>query len=163
MVMKEKTTYNVKNGKLSSTIHSVKNGNTTVVTTTTNAEDMRREERRNARERTRSQVQVVDSIFSFVLFILCLAVFARLLNGQSQLPTLESFLSMLGNAPIISNEFLLGLKSALTIGGDWGFLDGLRVFLNALGSLTSFGIWIVLGLFNVLTFALYFIGWIFGI
>lgn len=163
MAMKEKTTYNVKNGKLSSTIHSVKNGNTTVVTTTTNAEDMRREERRNARERTRSQVQVVDSIFSFVLFILCLALFARLLSGEQSLPTLESFLSMLGNAPIIDNEFFFGLKGALTIGGDWGIIDGLRVFINALGSLTSFALWVLLGLFNVLTFALYFIGWIFGI
>lgn len=163
MAIKEKTTYNVKNGEFSNSIHSVKNGNTTVVTTTTNVKDMRREQRRKDREDLRSSFQVADSIFSFVLFILCLALFARLLNGQQSLPTLESFLSMLGNAPIIDNDFFFGLKSALTIGGDWGFIDGLRVFINALGSLTSFALWVLLGLFNVLTFALYFIGWIFGI
>lgn len=162
------TIHNYKNGKYISSVQKVKRGGETIISTTTNVSDIRREKIKQSRER-RQIIGEVSSLgtglFSIVLFILMLAVFSRFMfsNQDFVMPTLEGFLDMLGNFRVISNEFLFGIKDTLQIVADWGIFNGFRDILNFLGSVISFVVWIVSGLVNVVSFSLAFIGWIFGL
>lgn len=155
---------NFKNGKLVSTTERVKSGNDIIISTTTNQQDAIKEKRRERAQRFSSGATLGTGLFSIVLFILMLAVFARFIfsNSEQAFPTLEGLLDMFSNFRSIPNDFLLGINDSLHIFADWGLLNGLRDVINFLGSVVSFLVWIVSGLFNVVSFALTFIAWIFG-
>lgn len=102
-------------------------------------------------------------ILRFITLIILMAFLSRLLFPVEGgvVPTFQSLLTKLSQAPIVDNSFFNGLRS-LQIKGDWAIFDGLRTFINSISSLVSFGVWCTLGLVNVASMLLWFVGWIFG-
>ena len=152
-------------GKLKkSVVTSTVNGVTTYDTSTFDNRDRLQKAMDNYTQRTkrtRFELQVTGNVLTFILAFLIIVALARTLTGVQGMPTFGSFISMLQNMPNI--ELSITSFEFLQITGDWGILDGLRVFLNSLSSILSFGIWMVLGLVQVVIFAISLVGWIFGV
>lgn len=112
------------------------------------------------REKLRSVYNTSSSIFTLILFILIIVFLARLFTGSTEFPTFYNLLNVLSEMPEI--EFDMTSLVNLTIGGDWGVIDGLRVFINLIMSVINFAVYCIGGLVQVLVFVTYFLGWAFG-
>ena len=147
---------NFKNGKLVSTTERIKSGNDVIISTTTNQQDLIKEKRRERAQHFSSGATLGTGLFSIVLLILMCAVFYRFaFKGENMImPTIDGLLDMFSNVRIISNDFLFGISDVLKITADWGLFNGFRDFINVLGGVFSLVVWIVSGLFNVLSFAI---------
>lgn len=157
-----------KDGKLEKSVKTFYKSGTEIVETNTFDNRTDREKRRDRRKElklsTSEDVAQVSGIFRIISLLLIIAFLSRFLfpTDNGSLPSLQGLLSYLSNAPVIPNSFFQGLSS-LKIIGDWGIVDGLRVFINTISSILSFALWIVLGLVNVTSFLLYIVAWIFGV
>lgn len=126
--------------------------------------EKRRDFLKERRQAVGESVSQVSGIFRIISLLLIIAFLSRLLfpTDNNSLPTFQGLLEHLVNAPAIPNTFFNGLSS-LKILGDWGIVDGLRVLINTNISILSFSVWLILGLVNLVSFALYIVGWLFGI
>lgn len=97
----------------------------------------------------------------FCIFLLVVNVFAYVLFSTSDEPiTFSSLLNKLDKAPIIE----LSLQDSVQIfqiTDDWGLLNGIRDFINALGAVVGLAVWISTLVINLVIFvgyALYVLG-----
>lgn len=112
------------------------------------------------KEKFRSVYNTSSNIFTLILFVLIIVFLARLFTGSTEFPTFYNLLNVLSETPQI--EFDMSSLVNLTIGGDWGVIDGLRVFINLIMSVINFLVYCIGGLVQVLVFVTYFLGWAFG-
>ena len=99
-------------------------------------------------------------IFTYVLVIILLVIFIgsviRIAFGESSM-SLSGFLTYIQDCPQIAID---GLRD-FSISGNWGVVDGLRLFLNNIVSFFTFGVWFCGQLVNCLIYLLYFVRFIF--
>lgn len=92
--------------------------------------------------------------------LLFLAVVGFLTNGGGVNASLQSFMSALSRAPVVSTEWCQSLVS-FTIQGDWGAFDFLKEFFNSfVGFVGVFG-YLAVGIAQALVFCAYFVAYIF--
>lgn len=145
-------------------------------TATFNNKELKRAQRRLGRQNRRqafsnfftkanNALDVGGNIFTFILGFLIIVALARTLTGVQGMPTFGSFISMLQNMPNI--ELSITTFDFLQIKGNWIWFGAdfniLKDIINSLSSVLSFGIWMVAGLVQVVIFALWVVGWMFGI
>ena len=94
----------------------------------------------------------VLGIIFIVILLLCAIRIA--FNGFGF--TLTSCLEYMSNAP----TFDISKMQILHIGGFWGVLDGLRLFLNNIISIANVGLWISNQLINCIAYIFYFLHFI---
>lgn len=111
-------------------------------------------------EQLKYEYNIASNIFTLILFVLIIVFLARLFSGSTEFPTFYNLLNVLSEMPQI--EFDMSSLVNLTIPGDWGPVDGIRVFLNLIMSVINFLVYCVGGLVQVLVFVTYFLGWAFG-
>lgn len=75
-------------------------------------------------------------------------------------PSFNTALDFLQDTPQIELD-LKDFNDKFQIVQDWGVFNFLRDFINILGSILGFAVWLVSCIINVITMLVYFIGWIF--
>lgn len=97
----------------------------------------------------------------FCIFLLVVNVFAYILFSTTDEPvSFSSLLKKLEDAPVIELSLQDSVK-IFTITQDWGILNGLRDFINALGSVIGLAVWIcslVINLVIIVGYGLYVLG-----
>lgn len=144
--------YNYVDGELKSITTTRQND---AFTTTTRVKTVK-----SKKEKFRSVYNTSSNIFTLILFVLIIVFLARLFTGSTEFPTFYNLLNVLSEMPQI--EFDMTSLVNLTIGGNWGVIDGLRVFINLIISVINFLVYCIGGLVQVLVFVTYFLGWAFG-
>lgn len=98
-------------------------------------------------------------LFGLIISILLGIAVIRMLAGYEGL-SFASLLEALANAPNIQMSLSSSMQ-IIHIGGEWAILDGLRRFINTLGSMFGVSIWCCQGLLQCITYFIYFLGFIF--
>lgn len=106
---------------------------------------------------------------NFIISFICLSILILVIvnlfhfSAGTNPVTLNSTLNFLSNS---SSEYtILNINEMInlfTIGGNWGILDGFRIFLNSLGSILGVVAWVCSSVFYTLTFAIRFMFFILG-
>lgn len=101
------------------------------------------------------------SIFSLILVILIGVTLIRFLyNGSGNIVSFGSLLDVLRDCPQVSTSIKTFTQS-IRFNDAWVVLDGLRLFINSMLSVTSIIIWLFSSLIDVVLFIVYFLGWVF--
>lgn len=99
-------------------------------------------------------------IFGYVLLlffsVVLLGSVIRIVFGSSSF-SFSSFLQYITNVP----QIILSDVQIFHIGGNWGIVEGLRVFLNHIMSIANFAVWFSTQLLNGLTYIFYFVRFLF--
>lgn len=90
-------------------------------------------------------------------FILFVRVFSRLRGGDSSL-NFSGFLQWLSTLNTVDVSFDV---DSFHIGGDWGWFDGFRNFLNFFATLFSVICWCFVNVYNVLLYVVSFLRFLF--
>jgi len=99
---------------------------------------------------------VLGIFFTFLLFVALI----RNVNGGFTHITFSGLLEYLQNSPTLIPNFAI---SDFTIISDWGFLDGLRNFLNIFTQIFGLIVWFAKNAINGLLYVFYFVRFIFAI
>lgn len=183
--------YNIKDGKLISTV-KVDDINDMVISNTTTYDNRTRFQRQ--RDRYSKFRAVSFSFLSIVFALLCSVGIIRVLffNGSNPYDDLNSAMNsgkeyseIFNDTLDVLKEPILGVPSFQTgleflqatpqiqldlqdfsskfqIFDDWGIFNFLRDFINILGSILGFLVWLVSCIINVIIMLVYFIGWVFS-
>lgn len=99
------------------------------------------------------------SVFMLIVAILIGIAVIRMFAGYEAI-SFTTLLETLSNAPNIQMSLSSSMQ-LVHIGGEWEILDGIRRFINSLGSMFGISIWCAQGLFQCILYFGYFIGFIF--
>lgn len=100
------------------------------------------------------------SILSVLGIVLVTLLILNLVRFFRSAPNV-SFAAFLDYLSTVQSFDFSGFIQKFTIGGSWGVVDGLRQFLNVFASLLGFLVYIAGSLFNLLTFVLGFVRFVF--
>lgn len=102
-----------------------------------------------------------SSLFGSIIIILIAVSLIRVLySGMGTIPSFQSLLELLQSAPQVSTS-IKNFVQQLQFFEPWPILDGLRLFLNSIVQIVSIGVWMSTSLFDVISFIIYFLIWIF--
>lgn len=102
-----------------------------------------------------------SSLFSSIIIILVGVAMVRLLYfGSADGVNFRSLLDLFSNVPQVSTS-VKNFVQQLQISGNWGFIDGLRTFINMNLQMSSIVIWLASSLIDVCFFISYFLMWLF--
>lgn len=93
------------------------------------------------------------SVVSIFVLILVLVNFVRVIRDGDYL-SFTSFLEWLSTIRDFNISFDI---NSLTTSVNWGIFNGLRDFLNALGTCVGFSIWFITNIINCLIFVFQFV------
>lgn len=116
-------------------------------------------ERKTTHNRRLDSFDTGVSIFGLIVGILIFISLIRTFGGYGSM-SFASLLETLANAPNIQMP-LNKVVDIFTFNKAWPVLDGLRTFINSLGTIVGVLNWCVLGLYQCVVYLGYFIGFIF--
>lgn len=98
-------------------------------------------------------------ILKVLLLLLVLAMFISFVTGSVEIKTFRGFLQMLQNCPQFDFTSIFSfLEFDL---GDWGAFDFIANFIEWQGDILRFLVWFCQVAVNALSFAFYFLKWLF--
>lgn len=101
------------------------------------------------------QQEQKNILINFVMIVALTIVTLSFIRGIFNPNSTYSFTQFLQNLVEISNyQISIVNLGDLAIGGDWGILDGLRMFLNSIMSILNLLVWLAQTLINVLIIAI---------
>lgn len=103
-----------------------------------------------------------SSFFKVIFMALFLVMFIQIVASSGQGLSFRYFLEVLTGAPNIPLGWLYNVKNAMYLGGDWGIFDFIRAFINSLSGIIVGSLYILTGVAQVFSYAVYFVTIIFG-
>lgn len=100
---------------------------------------------------------IIAKVLALIVMALILIFIVRLSFDSTPTVSFTSFFQYLEGAPNVSISYV----QYLSITGDWGFLDGLRTFLNIIMTCFNVFLWFCRQVLNTLRYLLYFVRFIF--
>ena len=105
-----------------------------------------------------SLIHVLFLVLSTFVLILLVVNFFRSANNSTNI-NISSFLNFISNSNIPHIEFSI---NSFQIAGEWVILDGLRQFINILGSVFGSAVYMAVSVVNIIIYCVYFLAFIFA-
>lgn len=102
----------------------------------------------------------VGGIFRLIIALILAVTVLKFLLGSDNVITFRGFLETLTNAPQLNISNLLAQLN-LEIVGDWGLLDGIRIFLNSIISIFTVLVYFCLSIAQGIVYISYFLRYLF--